>query len=490
LRVPLDPGSDVPLFRQIEAHLRRAIDRGRLPAGSRLPSTRSLAQDLGVNRLTVESAYGELTVDGVVAARPGSGTYVLEAPPRPPAPFPRVEPRCQREALARLGLAPAPGSTAARAGGRDRRGVVALDGGSSDPSLFPVASFRKVVQRIMRRDGSAAFGYGEPGGRRGLRDAVARLLTAQGLPATAEQVLVTGGSQRAIALVARLLLRPGETVAVEEPTYGGALELFRAHGLRVVGVATDEQGLRVDALEAVVRRERPRLLYVVPTFQNPTGACLPAARRQAVLALAARHGLPVLEDDYVGDLRFEGRAQAALKASDPGGLVVYVSTFSKMLMPGLRVGFLVADGPIREALLRLQHAEEIGPGELFQAAVEEFVTVGRYQSHLRRMVRHYRRRRDAALGAVRRHLPGCVVRAPTGGLFLWVRLPPGVRSDRLLPRAEEEGVRFAPGGLFFPVPEDGAPFVRLCFAAHDPGALEEGVRRLGVAVGRARRSAR
>lgn len=192
------------------------------------------------------------------------------------------------------------------------------------------------------------------------------------------------------------------------------------------------------------------------------------------------------EGDYVGDLRYDGTARPPLKASDPGGLVLYASTFSKMLVPGLRVGFLLADGPVREALLRLQRAEELGPGELVLSALEEFVTVGRYDAHLRRVVRHGRRRRDAALRSVRRHLPGCAVRPPAGGLFLWVRLPPGARSDRLLPRAEAEGVRFAPGAQFFADPAAGAPFLRLCFAGVDAERFDEGVRRLGAALARER----
>jgi len=479
VRLPLDPQDPTPRFRQIEAGLRRSISSGSLPAGARLPSTRALARDLGVNRLTVEAAYAELVVDGIVAGRPGSGTYVL--PKAPALPERRTRdapwPRWQREALARLGE-----ERRATPGGARSRGLLHLDGGTGDPRLFPVEPFRKVLQRVLRRDGPAALGYGEPGGHLALRETIAHLLTAQGVPARPEHVLVTAGSQRALSLVSRLLLRPGDAIAVEAPTYGGALDLFRAHGLRVLGVPADAQGLKVDALAAVLRSHRPRLLYVIPNFQNPTGACLGLTRRRELLALAARHDLPILEDDYVGDLRYEGRAQPALKASDPGGHVVYASTFSKMLMPGLRAGFLVAEGPVLEGLRRLQRAEELGTSELVQRALEEFLTVGRYQAHLRRAVRHYRRRRDAAVRAVRRHLPGCEAATPPGGLFLWVRLPPRLRSDTLLPRAEAAGVRFAPGGQFFADPGDGAPFLRLCFAAHEPEELEEGVRRLGVAM--------
>ncbi|MBN1207336.1 MAG: PLP-dependent aminotransferase family protein [Myxococcaceae bacterium] len=485
MRIPLEPQHRTPLFRQIEAHLRRSIASGRLPAGTRLPSTRRLASDLGVNRLTVENAYAELEADGLIAGRAGSGTYVLAASPLPPLP-PRDAsapwPRWQRELAGRrgatlgdpLGRTPAPAR---------HRHLIRLDGGTGDPRLFPAEEFRKVIQGVMRREGASALGYGDPGGFFPLRRTIAHVLTAQGVPARPENVLVTAGSQRALALVSALLLRPGDAVVVERPTYAGALELFRAHGLRIVGVPIDAQGMRVEELETLLLQHHPRLIYTLPTFQNPTGACLSAPRRRQLLALAARHSVPILEDDYVGDLRYEGRAQPALKASDPQGHVIYVSTFSKMLMPGLRTGFLVAEGPVLDGLRQLQRVEELATCNLMQRALEAYITVGRYQAHLRRASRLYRRRRDAMLRAVERSLPSQVqVEAPAGGLFLWLRLPEGYSSAELLPVAEAAGVRIAPGGDFFPDAGDGARFLRLCFAAHEPEELLEGVRRLATAL--------
>ncbi len=490
MRIPLEPQLRTPLFRQIEAHLRRSIASGRLPAGSRLPSTRRLASDLGVNRLTVENAYAELEAEGLIAGRAGSGTYVLAASPLPPLPPRDVSapwPLWQRELAARRGITHREPQGRTPPLARPPR-LIRLDGGTGDPRLFPVEEFRKVLQGVMRRDGAEALGYGDPGGLLPLRRTIAHVLTAQGVPARPEHVLITAGSQRALALVSALLLRPGDAVVVELPTYGGALELFRAHGLRIVGVPTDAQGMRVEELETLLLQHHPRLIYTLPTFQNPTGACLSGPRRRQLLALAARHNVPILEDDYVGDLRYEGRAQPALKASDPGGHVIYVSTFSKMLMPGLRAGFLLAEGPVLEGLRQLQRVEELATSNLLQRALEAYVTVGRYQAHLRRSCRIYRRRRDAMLRAVERHLPAQVWgEAPAGGLFLWLRLPEGHSSAELLPAAEAAGMRFAPGGGFFPDAGDGARFLRLCFAAHEPEEILEGVRRLGIALSRGSR---
>jgi GntR family transcriptional regulator/MocR family aminotransferase len=478
MRIPIDRQRPLALYRQIEAHLRRTIASGVLAPGARLPATRALARDLGVNRLTVETAYDELEADGLVAGRPGSGTYVLAAPPPLPSgarPEPSW-PAWQTDVAARRRAAAEEGPPPAR--------VISLAEGRGDPAHYPVEELRRVLQAVMRRDGGSALEYGPPEGQPGLRRTIAEVLASQGLPARPEDVLVTSGSQQALALAALLLARPGDTVLVERPTYPGALDLFRAHGFQVVGVPTDADGMRTGELEPLLLRHHPRLVYTIPTFHNPTGTCLPAGRRRELLALADRHNVPVLEDDFVGDLRYEGRAQAPLKAWDRGGRVLYAGTFSKMLAPGLRVGFLVADGPVRAALVERKRLLDVATSAVLQRAVEAYVTVGRYESHLRRTVRLCRRRRDAMLQALGRHLPSLELVPPRGGLFVWARLPAGLSCRSLLPAAREAGVDIASGTRFFPDPRDGEGFLRLNFAAHEPDILEEGVRRLARAMRR------
>jgi GntR family transcriptional regulator/MocR family aminotransferase len=208
-------------------------------------------------------------------------------------------------------------------------------------------------------------------------------------------------------------------------------------------------------------------------------------RRRQLIALADRYNVPILEDDFVGDLRYEGRAQPALKALDPGGRVIYVSTFSKMLMPGLRVGFLAAEGPVYGSLVNYKRVNDLATSNLIQRALEAYVTVGRYQAHLRRSRRVYRKRRDAMLLAIDRHLPaGVRVVPPQGGLFIWLCLPDHLSSEKLLPLACEEGVAFAPGSSFFLDGSDGECFMRLNFVAQPPEKIEEGIKRLRKAIKR------
>jgi GntR family transcriptional regulator/MocR family aminotransferase len=335
----------------------------------------------------------------------------------------------------------------------------------------------------MRRAGIAALEYGERRGYSPLRRTIAHILASQGLQASHESILITAGSQQALALVSQLLLTSGDVVLVESPTYGGALGLFRALGLKVVGIPTDERGMQVEKLEDLLQQHHPKLIYSIPNFHNPTGVCLNSHRRRQLIALADRYNVPILEDDFVGDLRYEGRAQPALKALDPGGMVIYVSTFSKMLMPGLRVGFLVAEGPVYESLVSYKCVNDLATSNLIQRALESYVTVGRYQAHLRRSCRIYRKRRDVMLRAINRYLPaGVHVVPPQGGLFVWLCLPEHLSAERLLPVAGKAGVTFAPGSMFFPKGCDGEGYVRLNFAAQPPEAIEEGIRRLGKAM--------
>lgn len=484
MRIPIDRKSPVPLYEQIEKHLRQGILNGSLAPETRLPASRQLASDLGVNRITVENAYAALETDGLVFSRVGSGTYIL-----PPNPLPKI-PRSGGETAWPLWQQNLPErGLGARAAVEELRLAnghadhISFAGGIGDSHLFPADDFRKVLQAVMRRDGIEALDYGDRRGYAPLRETIAHILASQGLQTSPENVLVTAGSQQALALVAQLLLEPGDTILVESPTYSGALDLFRALNFRIISVPVDGQGMRVDLLEKQLQQHHPKLVYSIPNFHNPTGTCLVSARRHELIILADRYNVPIFEDDFVGDLRYEGRAQPALKALDPGGRVIHVSTFSKMLMPGLRVGFLVADGPIYDSLVKYKRVNDLATSSLIQRALHDYVTVGRYQAHLRRSSQIFHKRRDAMLGAIQRRLPDEIhLDPPLGGLFMWMKLPGNLSADELLPLAIREGVDFMPGSSFFLDSQDGASWLRLNFVVHDEGKIEEGIKRLAKAA--------
>ena len=488
MRIPLDRQSSIPLYEQIETYLRQGILSGSLVADTRLPASRQLARDLGVNRITVENAYAELETEGLIYSRMGSGTYVLTPNPLlalskdgADAPWPlwqqsvefqdRIKKNKPRDKIAKKKTShPYP---------------INFDSGIGDAHLFPAEDFRKVLQTVMRRDGIAALDYGEPNGHAPLRETIAHILASQGLHTRAENVLITAGSQQALSLVSQLLLKAGDVILVESPTYSGALDLFRSLDFKVVGIPVDGQGMQVEGLEKLLQQHHPKLIYTIPNFHNPTGTCLSSPRRRELIVLADRYNIPILEDDFVGDLRYEGRTQPALKALDPGGRVIYINTFSKILMPGLRVGFLVTEGPIYDALVNFKRVNDLATSTLVQRALEAYVTVGRYQAHLRRSCQIFRKRRDAMLSAIQRYLPAEVqLDTPQGGLFLWPQLPQELSSEMLLPLALEEGVVFAPGNEFFPDKSDGRNWLRLNFVAQAPDQIDEGIKRLGKAIKR------
>ncbi len=487
MRIPLDRQSEIPLYQQIESYLRQGILSGSLPADTRLPACRQLARDLGVNRTTVENAYSGLEADGLVFSRMGSGTYILLANPLPAipknsfdTPWPLWQQSVQdRNIVSKFDIVDEMLQTA------EHPHPISFSAGISDSRQFPVEEFRKVLQTVMRRDQIAALEYGERNGYAPLREGIAHILASQGLQAHPENILITAGSQQAIFLASQVLLKPNDIVLVEDPTYSAAIDLFRTLRFQIVGTPMDGQGMQVEKLEKLLQQYHPKLIYTIPNFHNPTGTCLSSARRRQLIVLADRYNVPILEDDFVGDLRYEGHSQPSLKALDPGGQVIYVSTFSKMLMPGLRVGFIVADGPVYDSLLNFKRLSDLATSTLIQRALDAYVTVGRYQAYLHRSCQTFRKRRDAMLDAIDRHLPPDVsFDAPKGGLFIWLRLPESLAASELLPVACKEGVSFAPGNFFFTDGLSGREWIRLNFASQPVEDIEEGVRRLGVAVRR------
>jgi GntR family transcriptional regulator/MocR family aminotransferase len=483
MRIPLDRRSETPIYQQIEEYIRQSILSGSMEAGTRLPASRQLARDLGVNRITIETAYGGLVADGLIFSRVGSGTYVLPVSPSSDVQTHRsgtAWPLWQEEVLETNGTNGRPVEPDALLAAGGHPSPISFAPGVGDAHLIPAEDLRKVIQTVLRRDGKTALEYGERNGYGPLRTTIAHVLASQGIQVAADNILITAGSQQALGLVAQVLLKPGDVILVENPTYSGALDLFRTLRLKPVSIPTDERGMQVNQLESLLQLYHPKLIYTIPNFHNPTGTCLSGSRRRQLIALADRYNVPILEDDFVGDLRYDGRSQPALKSLDPGGRVIYVSTFSKMLMPGLRVGFLAAEGPVYQCLVDFKRVNDLATSSLVQRALEAYVTVGRYQAHLRRSVQVYKKRRDAMLQAIYRHLPGSVeVVPPQGGLFMWVKLPEGVSSEELLPAACKAGIAYTPGTRFCLDTCDGERYIRLNFVIHTPEEIDEGMMRLG-----------
>ena len=362
----------------------------------------------------------------------------------------------------------------------ERPGVISFAGGLPDPALFDAAGLRAAFQRALADDvAGRSLQYSTTEGDPLLRERVAGLLTARGLPTTADDLVITSGSQQALTLVAALLLEPGAAVLVEEPAYLAALQAFRLAGARLVPVACDDDGLIPEALEAAADRERPVLLYTVPTFQNPTGRTLPDDRRRAIARTAVEHGLWILEDDPYGELRYAGEPAGHIAAlPEVADRVLALSTLSKIAAPGLRIGWVRAPAAARRRLVIAKQAADLHTSTVDQAASAIWLGEADLAAHVGRLCEVYGARRDALLEGLPDALPpGSTWNAPEGGMFVWARLPDGWDAAELLPAAIARDVAFVPGAPFFAGPPDDAA-LRLSFTTHPPAEIAEGLGRL------------
>lgn len=486
MEIPLDRSARLPLAHQIRSHLGRLIREGLLAPGVKLPASRELARALGVNRSTVSAVYAELVASGMARAHVGQGTFVTG-----PGALPESPPLPRLPAFDWSGLF-SQGSQLAAADDRRREvwgqalrpapGLISFAGGMPDSGLFPTEAFRKVLNRVVRTEGAELLQYYPVGGYPPLREFLSRYLLPFGVEARPEEILVVNGSQQGLDLIARVLLDPGDAVAVEEPSYPRAIQLFRAFGAQILPVPLDADGPRIDVFERLSARHGPKLLYCQPTAHNPTGLTLGARARQELLAVAARHRVPVVEDGFDGSLYFDGPPPAPLKASDPSGLVISIGTFSKILFPGLRLGWLTAPRPVLERLEVAKRLSDIHTSPLIQAAVFHFCQRRLLERHLARSAAEYGRRRQLLLQALRGLMPADVRwTEPRGGFSLLLTLPRGIDTGELLPRAVERGVAYTPGGAFF-IDGGGESTLRLSFSAVPAQRIEEGVRRLAEVV--------
>jgi len=366
--------------------------------------------------------------------------------------------------------------------------MISFAGGLPAPECFPTEELAAAAERVLVEQSIAALQYGPTEGYRPLRQFVTQHMAALGVAAPLEQVLITSGSQQALDLLGKLLIDPGAPVAVENPTYLGALQAWQAYQPRYLAVPIDDEGLDVAALgKMLADGARPRFLYVVSCFQNPTGVTLSDARRRALLELAARYGLPIIEDDPYGELYYDGARPPLLAALDValhGSLqhVVYLSTFSKTLAPGLRVGWVVAPEALVTKLTQAKQGVDLHSGSLAQATAYYACRDGLLDRHVPTIRRTYHARRDAMLAALAAHMPtGVHWTHPAGGLFIWLTLPPHVDAAALLRASLEQQVAFVPGASFHPN-GGGNNTLRLNFSHSAPARIAEGVARLGRTI--------
>ena len=356
--------------------------------------------------------------------------------------------------------------------------IISFAGGLPAPELFPVAEVKAAADEVLTKNGSQALQYSESEGFMPLREWIATEMGLRGCRAAADDVLVTNGSQQGLDLMGKLFLNPGDVVLTENPTYLAAIQAFQTYEAEFVPVPTDNDGLIPEALPALIKKHRPKFLYTIPNFQNPTGLTLSAPRREALARIAGEHGLTVLEDDPYGKLRYRGAEIPPVKHWDTSGRVLYASTFSKTIAPGLRIGWMVLPTSLFNSMLILKQASDLHTSSFDQRVAQTFLTQNDQTVHLEKIRRAYGERYEVLDAALRAEMPpGFTWTKPQGGMFLWVTGPQTLDAMELLQRAIIQKVAFVPGRDFFPA-DGGGNFLRLNYSNSRPERIREGVRRL------------
>ncbi|WP_328793771.1 MocR-like pyridoxine biosynthesis transcription factor PdxR [Heliomicrobium undosum] len=480
--VKLDPRSAEPLYQQIADMIMYKILHHVLPPGTKLPPERELAALFDVSRTTAINAYRLLERQGWVKTRVGSGTYVERH---------AVESNGNSGNKGNAGQMPWTELFAARPQSplstilRDLVAAplaednIALAAGMADPATFPIESMQRL---FAERAGTAApidFGHIPTEGYNPLRHAIATGLAAKGIAATADQVMTFSGSQNGLYLLARVMLEPGDYVVVEAPTFIGAVQVFQGAGARLLSLPVSE-GLNLALLEDYLIRYRPKFFYINPTFHNPTGRVLSERERHDLIELAARYRLVIVEDDAYGELFYHHPPPLPLKALDSYGGVVYLNTFSKLLFPGLRIGYLAASPTLINRLAMEKQYIDLHTSNISQWLLHVYLESGQLPLHASRVRSIYKKRRDALAQALR-HYCGADLSfsIPDGGFYLWCRIERPVTARDLLHEAIKGGVSFVPGDAFYTTPESGEREFRFCFTSHPETVLWEGARRIG-----------
>ncbi len=474
LQLTIDPGSRVPLTAQIADGVVAGIRSGRLRTEQRLPGSRALAQALSVSRNTVVAAYEELTAQGWLRMTRGSGAFVCAVMPTV------VSARGERN-WSQLGFDLRPKVPRDLRGSRDDLRIV-WDWGIPDARIAPIAEIARAYRHALTPE---TIGYGRLDGRRTsrLQQCLAEMLSlTRGHPVPAANVLTTRGSLMALYLVARVLVRPGDVVAIEEPGYDSGWKQLQLAGAEIAPLPVDAEGVSVSALRKLCARRRVRAIFVTPHHQFPTTVTLSASRRVELLQLAQEQRIAVIEDDCDHEFHYDGRPVPPLFNSDPAGNVIYVGSLSKILAPGLRLGYVVAPAALIAELASFRQLIDREGDKPLEAAIAELFDDGTLARHYNRSRRVYRARRDALFEMLQRKLGGALeLTLPHGGMAIWARVDPGVDVEAWAARAFEQGLFFRTGRLFY---LDHAPrqFVRLGFACMDEAELEVAVARMARAL--------
>lgn len=482
MQIRINRKSDTPLYLQIKSEIHNMIKTGQLLSGDLLPPERKLADSLGVNRTTILNAYRELKADGLIDSHIGKGTIVsynlsdttisnlYRNPPIWKQFFSQTAERSKEPMLREL-LEVA-----------NRKDIISFAAGISSYDTDSIDALKGMEEELLSLPMHYALMHTPTEGIFGLRENIAKMMKNYGINADPHEVMILSGSQQGIDIAARVFLDPGDIVIVEEPSFFSALQIFQSAGARIIGIPIDNNGMRIDMLKHALNRYKPKLIYTMPTFQNPSGTSMSLERRRELISLARQKNVLILEDDPYGQIRFEGNRLPTLKELDKDGYVIYLSTFSKTVFPGARIGWMVADRAVINQFSLIKQMTDLHSNSLSQWLVERFIKSGNWDRHIQKLCTEYKRKRDIMHSSLSEcPIDGLEWIKPHGGFYLWCRLPNGVASGKLFYKASEKGIAYVPGNAFYHS-VSGEEFIRLNFTYPDSSSIPIGIARLKEAI--------
>ncbi|AET69986.1 transcriptional regulator with HTH domain and aminotransferase domain [Desulfosporosinus orientis DSM 765] len=481
MKLKLDRSLKTPLYLQIRDQIGQLILSQQLSPGYRLPPERKLAAQLGVNRTTIVNAYHELAADGLIQSHVGRGSMVCIHPTmnQDRIPIQPVSWQNYYSSQAERMHNPVLASILDEISEEDQ---ISFALGAPAGEYYPLKELNEICKAMMHAGNWQAFAYGPTIGHLPLREYLADWLRLRGIKTQAQNILITSGSQQGLDLLTKIFLEPGDFIVMEEPSFLGAIGVFKTAGAHILTIPLDEEGIRTDILEQILSRRRPKFIYTLPTFQNPTGTTMSLARRHELLKLAYQFHVPIIEDDPYSELYYEQGPFPSLKSLDEHEHVIYLGTFSKMLLPGLRLGWCVAPTTVLEQLSLAKQHVDLHTSTTTQWIMTDFCNQGMLDQHLSLVRNQYKRQRDIMADTLTEFSPpGLSWVLPSGGYYLWCELPPGINATSLLRKAAEKKVSFVPGNAFH-IHSGGKNLIRLCFCHHTEATIREGIYRLCTAI--------
>jgi len=481
LLLKLDRNKKTPVYQQIMDQIVHLIQSGTLDAGAKLPSSRMFAQRHGINRSTAYKAYQELWALGYINCRPGSYSTVRKRVPLVSKKTPENSEGVTWDRLMTTSGKQCLAHYTARSHQPAAKNCINFVPMSLAPGLIPVEEYRKHLNQVLKSRGASLFGYGDPQGDPSLRQTIVKRMQLHGICVSESEVLITNGAQQAMELIFKLLVSNASAVVVEEPTYSAIIPLFKYYSPQIMGVPMTCEGICLDTLEATVRKHNPVLIYTMPNFQNPTGITTSQSHREALLKICEKNGILLLEDGFEEEMKYFGKAVLPIKSMDRNHCVIYVGTFSKVLFPGLRIGWVAAAKECVKGLTALKTAGDISSPVVSQAVVDSFCRAGGYDLHLKKIHKHYRERMQVALQAAGNHFPKNGIRftPPSGGYTLWISTHIPIRYEQtIMDGFRYKGILVSPGSHYH-VESPATCGFRVSIAHRNPDEIEEGIFRMG-----------